>query len=78
MGSITILCFFYLFIFFLLRICGLAVSELPVMGSPWATGLGPLGFVIIFFFFQILVQIFFGVFFFGLKVEQITDKFFFF
>ena len=32
MGSITILYFF-----FLLRICGLAVSELPVMGSPWAS-----------------------------------------
>ena len=49
------------------------------MGSPWATRLGPLGFVIIIFFFQILVQIFFGdFFFFGLKVEQITDNFFFF
>ena len=32
MGSISILCFF-----FLLRICGLAVSELPIMGSPWAS-----------------------------------------
>ena len=41
------------------------MSELPVMGSPWAS-IGPLGFVFVFFFFffQILVQIFFGVFFF--------------
>ena len=38
MGSISILCFFFLFFFyFLLRNCGLAVSELPVMGSPWAS-----------------------------------------
>ena len=50
------------------------MSELPVMGLPWATGLGPLGFVIyiyIFFFFQILVQIFFGGFIFWL--ESRTD-----
>ena len=36
-------------------------------------------YIYICFFFQILVQFFFGFFFFfGLKVEQITDKFFFF
>ena len=37
-------------------------------------------FVFFFFFFKILFKIFFWVFFFflGLKVEQITDKFFFF
>ena len=32
MGSISILCIFFI----LLRIRGLAVNELPVMGSPWA------------------------------------------
>ena len=63
MGSITILCFFYLFIFFLLRICGLAVSELPVMGSLWATGLGPLGFFF-FFFLDFSSNFFWGIFFF--------------
>ena len=42
------------------------VSELPVMGSPWAwLAMDGLGFVIyVYFFFQILVQIFFGFFFF--------------
>ena len=51
------------------------MSELPVMGSPWATGLGFVIYLFIFFFFQILVQIFFGFFFFfGLKVEQIIFK----
>ena len=54
------------------------MSELPVMGSPWATGLGPLGFVIIFFFSNFSSNFFWGFFFFGLKVEQITDKIFFF
>ena len=49
-----------------------------ILGSPWAWL-----FYYFFFLFQILVQIFFGFFFFfffflGLKVEQITDNFFFF
>ena len=64
MGSISILCFF--FFFFLLRICGLAVSELPVMGSPWASlAVGYWAwtawfcYFLFFIFFQILVQIFF-------------------
>ena len=57
------------------------VSELPVMGSPWAwLAMDGLGFVIyVYFFFQILVQIFFGFFFFFffcLKVEQINFFFF--
>ena len=55
------------------------VSELPVMGSPWAwLAMDGLGFVIyVYFFFQILVQIFFGFFFFFcLKVEQIIFFFF--
>ena len=76
MGSISHSLYF--FIFYLLRIRGLAVSELPVMGSPWA--LLAVGYwawfcfiYIYIYIFQILVQIFFG-----LKVEQITDNFFFF
>ena len=52
------------------------MSELPVMGSPWAwLAVGYWAwfcYLFILFFFQILVQIFFGFFFFfGLKVEQI-------
>ena len=48
MGSISILCIF----FFLLRICGLAVSELPVMGSPWASlAVGYWAWFCYFFFF---------------------------
>ena len=51
---------------------GLAVSELPVMGSPWAwLAMDGLGFVIyiyiyifFFFFFLIFFQFFFGFFFF--------------
>ena len=56
------------------------MSELPVMGSPWAS-IGPLGFVFVFFFFfsDFSSNFFWGFFFFfGLKVEQITDNFFFF
>ena len=58
-----------LYIFFWLRIRELAVSELPVMGSPWAwLAMDGLGFVIYIYIyiyiFQILVQIFFGFFFF--------------
>ena len=57
MGSISDSLYF--FVFFWLRIRGLAVSELPVMGSPWAW------FCYIYIYiFQILVQIFFGFFFF--------------
>ena len=50
MGSISILCIF----FFLLRICGLAVSELPVMGSLWAIGLDFVLYIYIYilFFFR--------------------------
>ena len=52
--------FLFFFIFFWLRNCGLAVSELPVMGSPWASlavGFARCGlrldrlFLFLFFFF---------------------------
>ena len=58
MGSISDSLYYY---FFWLRIHGLAVSELPIIY--WAHH--GLGFVVIFFFFQILVQIFLGFFFFA-------------
>ena len=51
------------------------MSELPVMGSPWAwLAMDGLGFVIYIYIFQILVQIFFGFFF---LLESRTDNFFF-
>ena len=68
MGSIS----HSLYFFFLLRIRGLAVSELPVMGSPWASlAVGYWAwfcyiYIYIYIYFQILVQIFFGFFFFFL------------
>ena len=84
MGSISNFLYSFFFIFYLLRIRGLAVSELPVMGSPWASlAVGYWAwfchiYIYIYIYFHILVQIFFGFFFFGLKVEQIIDNFFFF
>ena len=72
MGSISHSLYFF---FFWLRIRGLAVSELPVMGSPWDWFCYI--YIYIFFFFQILVQIFLGFFFFFL-LESRTDNFFFF
>ena len=83
MGSISHSLYF--FFFFLLKICGLAVSELPVMGSPWAWL--AVGYWAWFCYIYIYIYIFsdfssnfFWVFFFffGLKVEQIIDNFFFF
>ena len=55
------------------------VSELPVMGSPWAwLAMDGLGFVIfVFFFFRFYFKFFLGFFFFFL-LESRTDKFFFF
>ena len=71
MGSISHSLYF--FIFFLLRIRGLAVSELPVMGSPWASlAVGYWAWFcyiyiyiyIFFFFFSDFSSNFFGGFFF--------------
>ena len=64
MGSIS-----HSLYFFLLRICGLVVSELPVMGSPWA-------WFCYFFIFSDFSSSFFWFFFFCLKVEQINFFFF--
>ena len=78
MGSISILCFFF---FFLLRICGLAVSELPVMGSPWASlAVGYWAwtawfcyiYIYIFFFSDFSSNFFWGFFFF-FWLESRTD-----
>ena len=51
------------------------VSELPVMGSPWAwLAMDGLGFVIyVYFFFSDFSSNFFWVFFFFFGLESITD-----
>ena len=55
---------YFFFFFFWLRIRGLAVSELPIMGSPWAWLAVCL--VLLFIYFSYLIQIFFlGFFFFA-------------
>ena len=68
MGSISDSLYF--FVFFWLRIRGLAVSELPVMGSPWAW----FCYIYIYIYISDFSSNFFWVFFFSfcLKVEQIN------
>ena len=57
--------FLTLYFFFFLVENGLAVSELPIMGSPWAwLAMDGLGFVIYVFFFSYFSSNFFWVFFF--------------
>ena len=71
MGSIS-----HSLYFFLLRIRGLAVSELPVMGSPWASlavGYWAWFCYIYIYIFSDFSSNFFWVFFFFFWLESRTD-----